>query len=478
MAPSDIRHHLLTVFGAAVDAVAAGPALTAALERAGVSTQRRVWILSMGKAAQPMAEAAVEALRRKGARPAGGIVIPPTASLPPHSALSVTVGNHPIPGQRSNFAAARLGEIVTRILPEDEVWVLLSGGTTSLVAAPELGVRNDELVELFDLLLSSGRDVAFMNRVRKRFLKWGAGRLAAALEPARVRNFIVSDVIGDDLNVIGSGPCMPDDSTAGEVRSMLVEAKLWARVPMGVKRYLAAAERDKTLETPKPGAPAFYKVEKRVVASNRMALEAAATKAFAIGYEPRIMTTPISGEAADYGRQIASALIAFRAAGAATGRLATPIRTASVTPRVSAAIAQATGGEPRRAGPLGTCFIWGGEPTVTLGDAPIGRGGRCQELALAAARELGAAGDAANGVVLLAGGTDGRDGTSDVAGAVVDGSTWKAVEGTSRDPERHLREHDSYHALAAAGALFRTGLTYTNVMDVVIGVCASGGIPD
>jgi hydroxypyruvate reductase len=153
--------------------------------------------------------------------------------------------------------------------------VLLSGGASSLAAAPEGAIKPDELLTLYTLLLSSGLDITAMNIVRKRFSRWGAGRLAVALHPARVRNFIVSDVIGDDLSAIGSGPCVPDDTTAAVVHSLLADAGLWERIPLSMRRYVMAVERDPSLETPKPGHPAFRHLEKRVIASNRLALDAA-----------------------------------------------------------------------------------------------------------------------------------------------------------------------------------------------------------
>jgi hydroxypyruvate reductase len=326
--------------------------------------------------------------------------------------------------------------VTARVEAGDEVWVLLSGGTTSLVGAPEPGMAPLELTALYRLLLGSGLDITAMNRIRKRFTRWGGGKLARALVPARVKVYIVSDVIGDDLPSIGSGPCVPDPTTAAEVRALLEGAGLWRRMPESARTLVTSAEAGRTAETPKPGDPAFARVALELIASNRLALEAAAKRAIELGLVPSVMETPISGEASAVGAAIASHLLDRRA---------------SYPDSQSGAFA----------------LIWGGETTVSLGDTGGGLGGRCQELALAAAQVMKSAPD---GLALLAAGTDGRDGPTDAAGAIIDGNTWAAIQANGRDPSRDLAAHDAYHALDAAGALLRPGLTGTNVMDIVIGI--------
>ncbi len=441
--PIDAQMALVQLYWAAVRSVAPGPALTTALERLSkqVATQR-VWIIAIGKAANPMAVAAVEFLQKNGAEPAGGVIVAPRVLPSPHPRLEFVAGDHPLPGARSLTAAHAVARAAGQVKAEDEVWVLLSGGATSLMAAPEGAIKPEEMMQLFDLLLGSGLEIATMNLIRKRFTRWSGGRLAAALKPARVRNFIISDVIGDDLAAIGSGPCTPDPSTAGEVRSLLESSKLWDRVPGTIRHYLAAVARDPSHETPKAGDDTFANVERKIVASNRVALEAAAARARELGYEPRILGTALAGEASIVGKRLASTLISY------CGSAGTPL-----TKR-----------------PVQSCLLWGGETTVTLEGAP-GAGGRCQELALAAARELSTT-KSAQGATLLACGTDGRDGPTDAAGGIVDKETWGAIQRGGRDPDHDLAAHDSHPALDAAGALLRTDLTATNVMDIVIGVCA------
>jgi hydroxypyruvate reductase len=348
------------------------------------------------------------------------------------------------------FAAA-----AAAVAPGDEVWVLLSGGTTSLVGAPEDGLASADLSTLYTLLLGSGLDIAAMNQVRKRFSRWGGGKLARALAPARVRAFVVSDVIGDDLAAIGSGPLVPDPATADDVRRLLERAGLWTRVPPALRARLEAVQRGEMPETPKPGDAAFARVTLELVASNRLALEAAAKRAAELGLAPVVSAAPLAGEASAVGASVAASLLED----CAVPEIPQPDGPAPIP----------AGDGPAGSG-RGRCFIWGGETTVTLGDRP-GLGGRCQELCLAAARVLAGA---PAGLALLAAGTDGRDGPTDAAGAIVDGRTWRAIAEAGRDPERDLVAHDAYYALNAAGALLRPGLTGTNVMDVVIGICRGG----
>jgi glycerate 2-kinase len=385
-----------------------------------------------------MARAAVDFLRRRNLDPAGGLIVAPAPAAAPHPTLRVIAGDHPEPGPGSLAAAQALAEVAPRAASGGEVWVLLSGGTTSLLGAPVEGISPGELTRLYTLLLGSGLDISAMNRIRKRFTRWGGGRLARALAPALVRVYIVSDVIGDDVAAIGSGPCVPDPTTAAEVRRLLEESGLWERIPDPARGQVARAEAGQVAETPKPGDQAFARVTLELIASNGLALEAAAKRAAELGLAPVLSDTPIAGEASAAGASVAATLLQDCA---------------------------------RRDIPqpdLKRCWIWGGETTVTLGTGPAGLGGRCQELALAAARSLSGA---PPGIALLAAGTDGRDGPTDAAGAIVDGRTWASASAAGRDPARDLAAHDAYRALDAAGSLLKPGLTGTNVMDVVIGVC-------
>jgi glycerate 2-kinase len=435
------RALLQELYAAAVAAAAPGPAVRRALAEL-TPPQQPVWLFALGKAALPMAVAALEMLAAWRIGPAGGLVVPPAPGPPPHPALELVPGDHPEPGARSLAAAEALGRCTARVGPGHEAWVLLSGGATSLLGAPVEGVSPSDLAALYALLLGSGLDIAAMNRIRKRFSRWGGGRLAAALASAgRVRVFVISDVIGDDLASIGSGPCVPDGTSAAEVRRALETAGLWSRLAPGLRAVVSAAATGPAPETPKPGDPAFARVETRLIASNRLALAAAADRARSLGLAPHIVEQPLAGEAAEAGTRVAAEVLKY---------------------------CRASGSQPERPP---HCVIWGGETTVTLGPGPAGVGGRAQELALAAARELARGAPPGSTPALLAAGTDGRDGPTDAAGAVVTAETWDAIRRAGRDPERDLAAHDAYPALEAAGALLKPGLTGTNVMDVVFGIC-------
>jgi glycerate-2-kinase len=228
---------------------------------------------------------------------------------------------------------------------------------------------------------------------------------------------------------------VPDPTTATQIRRLLEGAGLWGRIPLSARALVTATEAGSIAETPKPGDAAFAGVTSEIIASNRLALEAACSRARTLGLDAAVIDEPIAGEAAETGARIAAALVE----GCGTMRRASARR----------------------------CTVWGGETTVTLSEG-FGLGGRCQELALAAAKVLGSS---RADVTLLAAGTDGRDGPTDAAGAIVDRNTWKAIAATGTDPARELEAHNAYYALHAAGALLRPGLTGTNVMDVVIGIC-------
>lgn len=441
--PTDPRALLTELYWAAVTAAAPGPALRAALDQHAASLDHPIHLLALGKAAHPMAVAAVEWLAARGREPAGGLLVVPEPSAAPHPALAVAVGDHPQPGMGSLGAADALGLAVQRVRPGHEVWVLLSGGTTSLIGAPVAGVTPTDLTQLYRLLLGSGLDITAMNRIRKRFARWAGGRLAAALHPAHVKNFTISDVIGDDLGSIGSGPCVPDASSAAEVRTALGSAGLWDQLPAPLQQHLAAVMRGELPETPKPDAPAFATTRTILIASNRLALEAACRRAEAAGLDARLLDTALAGEAAEVGRRLGAGLLAYDATNVAGAQV----------------------------GPMNkdTVLVWGGETTVTL-PPDAGLGGRSQELALAAA---GALADAEPGrrpaITLLAAGTDGRDGPTDAAGGFADSGTWSRARAAGRDPAADLAHHASNAALAAAGDLFETGMTGTNVMDLVLG---------
>ena len=447
--PAEARSLLVELYGAAVAGAAPGPVTTAALQGFPARGNQRIWIYAMGKAAHPMAAAAVAALKRQLLTIVGGVIIAPELEPSPHAALRALQGNHPLPGRLSFTAAERIGDTAVGMRSDDIAVVLLSGGVSSLIAAPLRGMSEADVGQLFELLLGAGLDIHQMNGVRKRFTRWGAGRLALALAPARTFTFAISDVIGDDPADIGSGPCTPDAMTVKEVVDLLQRTSLLARLSPAMREYLTGVARGSLPETPKTTHPAFAHVSTRVIGSNRLAVDAVAAHARTLPMDADVISAPLSGDAASCGAALADALLVRAQQG--------------------------------RCG----CVVWGGETTVELnsrsphlvgGHAAIGTtepppsGGRCQELVLAAARRLAQAGDVAQRITLLAAGTDGRDGTVDAAGAFADAHIWSAIRESGRDPEVALRRHESHAALAAAGALLPRRYTGTNVMDVVIGL--------
>jgi len=431
------RALLLELYDAAVAAAAPGAATARAIDALELGRARRVWLFAIGKAARPMAAAAVRSLQRGLHSIIGGVVVAPDDAPAPYPTLATMCGDHPVPGRHSFEAAVKIGEVAAGRRGTDIAIVLLSGGASALIGAPVRGVAESDYIALHELLLGSGLDIAEMNSVRKRFSRWSAGRLALALAPAATYCLAISDVASDDMSVIGSGPCVPDTTTAKDVRERLERVALFDRIPQAMRDYLGGVARGTTPETPTVAHPAFAHITARVIGNNRIALDGVAASAREHGLESRIMPARLDGEASAAGEAIARTLLASRAASSTSG-----------------------------------VVVWGGETTVTLGartGSPAG-GGRCQELALAAARVFHDAGSAADGITLLAAGTDGRDGATDAAGAVIDATTWSAIAAAGRDPGRSLAGHESYGALAAANALIPRRDTGTNVNDVVIGL--------
>jgi hydroxypyruvate reductase len=481
--PIPPRRLLVELYDAAIAGALPETATRTAVSAFAIPQPTRVHIIAIGKASVAMTAGALRALGEVGIAPAGGVVVAPaplsgrrktepllvreplgtqsSQATPSRGAtgaaervapLQLVFGDHPVPAGGSLAAATAIGEAVAAVNATDLVLVLVSGGGSSLAAAPAPdvpGLTQADIGTLYSVLLASGADIHVVNSVRKRFARWTGGRLAAVVAPAQVQCLAVSDVPGDDLGIISSGPAVGDAVPAGILLAALRASGLWSQLPPLAQSHLEAAAAGRVADTLKPDAPALKHVSARVIVSNHHALASAADRARAAGIdEVTIESMPITGEAAIAGVRMASDLIARR---------------------------------KRARGPhISRCVLWGGETTVTIqegsgatldgGTAASPLGGRCQELALAAARSLADADERATGITLLAAGTDGRDGPTDAAGAIVDRGTWRTIAAAGRDPARDLARHDSHRALDAGGALFRPGLTGTNVMDVAIGL--------
>lgn len=443
---------MLDLYDAAITGAAPGPVTAAALRDFQARPGQRLWLYALGKAAHQMAAAAITSLQRSLHTIAGGVIVAPELAASPYATVTALKGDHPLPGRHSFTAADKIGETAAGMRSDDVAIVLMSGGATSLIAAPLRGMAESDLGQLFELLLGSGLDIRAMNAVRKRFTRWGAGRLALALAPARTYAYVMSDVLGDDPADVGSGPCTPDPNTVKDVVALLQSSGILPKLSPAMRDYLTSVARGVIPESPKQTHPAFAHVSTRIIGSNRLALDAVVAHAASISLDIDLMTSPLQGDAAQSGSAVAAALLQ-----------------------------RAQDGRPG-------CIVWGGETTVRLTPpAPVftGRGaptleipvpgvppsgGRCQELALAAAKALAQGGDAARHITLLAAGTDGRDGPTDSAGAFADASTWPAIRDTGRDPDLALQRHDSHAALGSVGALLARRHTGTNVMDVVLGI--------
>jgi len=403
--------------------------LEALLEKP-LGAYRRVLVVGTGKASMAMAGAA-EALL--GNHLDGGLVVVPhgyQASLPASqrapAIVEVVEAGHPVPDRAGVEAAAQGLSLADSCTEEDLLLVLISGGGSALWPAPADGLSLEAIQETVRLLLHSGADIHQMNTLRKHLSRIKGGHLAAAAFPATMWALVVSDVVGDDLSVIASGPTVPDGSTYDEAVAVLHAYGLWERVPSPVRDHLLRGRRGLRPETPKPGADLFARTQTLLLGSNREALEAARTAAAQRGYAARIIARDLVGEAREIGRAIARRAV------------------------------QVPDDRP-------VCLLWGGETTVTV--TGLGRGGRNQEVALAAALELDGS---RRRVVVLSGGTDGIDGPTDAAGA------WATPQTASRglDPAAYLANNDAYSFFEQNGGLLKPGPTHTNVMDVQIALIA------
>jgi len=429
------RDVLEQLFRAGVEA--ADPRVATARAVGALDLDGRVAVLSLGKGGRAMAAGAIAVLHERDLPVAAALVVSHLAEGDPIPGVSYVVGDHPEPGDGSARAAEEIGRFTKIAHDADHVVVLLSGGATSLCAAPVDGVPVAAMREAFTVLLHAGVPIHVMNAFRRRILRWGAGRLAVALQPARVHCLIVSDVMGNDLEAIGSGPCVPDPLRADDILALRQQHDLQS-LPYELLAHLRRVADGEEPETAKPGNPEFRSVETHILLDNEAAVRAVQAEAIRCGFVVGARPAPLAGEAAEAGRSIAGEFL-----------------------RLAGDRSTAVGDRP-------VIAVWGGETIVTIGSDGKGRGGRCQELALACAQSLHEAGENAQGIAVLAAGTDGRDGPTDAAGAIVDAQTWSRIAGAGREPARDLTEHDAYAALKAAGDLLVTGATGTNVNDLVI----------
>ncbi|MBI9087098.1 MAG: glycerate kinase [Desulfobacterales bacterium] len=388
---------------------------------------RNIYVVGAGKAAAPMA-AAVEMLLKE--RLTAGMVTVKYGHSAPLNQIHIAEAGHPVPDDSGARAAARILEMASRAGPDDLVICLISGGASALMPLPVTGITLAEKQAVNRLLLACGADIHEMNTVRKHLSAIKGGQLARAAHPATLLSLILSDVVGDDLDVIGSGPTVADTTTFADCIDIIARYHLAGDLPGPVTARIRAGLAGKVPETPKPGEAFFARSLQVVVGSNLEAARAAMDRARTMGFNALILSTMITGDTA-------------------------------AAAQLHGAIAR----EVVRSGlpvPPPACIISGGETTVAVTGS--GTGGRNQEFALHAALAIAGAGE----VVILSAGTDGTDGPTDAAGAMVDGETIRRAKALGLDPHGSLAQNDSYPFFRALGDLLITGPTCTNVMDLRI----------
>lgn len=436
----NLHDSALAIFHAALDAADPRAAVRRTLRREGdrlsvgartydLARVRRVFVIGFGKASGAMAQAVEEIL---GDRIEGGWISVKYRHGVPLQKVHLHQAGHPLPDENSLLGAQKTLELLDQTGKNDLVICLISGGGSAILELPVPGVSLDDLRTMTDVLLRSGATINEINTLRKHISQVKGGQLARR-SAAPIISLILSDVIGSPLDTIASGPTAPDSTTYAEALRIVEQRGVRAQLPQSIVRHIERGGRETTHEipdTPKDGDPIFERVQNVVIADNAIACEAALNAARDRGFNPLLLSTYVQGEA----REVAKLLAAIAKEIAASNRpVARP-----------------------------ACVVAGGETTVTVrGD---GKGGRNQELALAAAIELAAM----ENVLVLSGGTDGTDGPTDAAGAVADGLTLKRAAEKGMDARLYLERNDAYHMFGPLGDLVITGPTNTNVNDVML----------
>ncbi len=395
-----------------------------------LSQFNRIFVIGAGKAAAFMAHALEDVLRdciREGI-----VVVKYGHAMKCHK-ITVRKAGHPVVDSNSIRATAEILTLLEKVEKNDLVICLISGGGSALLERPAHTISLADLRSTFNLLLGCGATIDEINVVRKHLSLVKGGQLAQAIAPATCVSLIISDVIGDRLESIASGPTAADSSSFADAYQIVGKYDIENELPTIVKNYLLDGINGKNPETLKLGDPIFRKVHNFILANNLSALKAAHQKAEDMGFHSLILSSRIQGEARQAAKIIASLI-------EETVENQFPI-------------------------PRPTCLLWGGETTISLQGS--GKGGRNQELVLAA---LIALKEISAPYLFLSAGTDGTDGPTDAAGALITPEIWQAVDDHQLDPERFLVNNDAYHFFEQTGGLIKIGATGTNVMDLMIGL--------
>ena len=440
-----MRKHALQIFEAglqAVDPVAAinhyvtvsDSVLSIGEQQFKLKDYDRILIIGAGKAVAPMAKTMEDHL---GNRIAAGVIVTKDEHGLPLKKVKVCEASHPVPDARGVAGTEEILALVKKAGERDLIICLISGGGSALLIAPVEGISLAGKQEATRLLLACGATIHEFNAVRKHLSRVKGGRLAQKAYPATVTSLILSDVVGDDLDVIASGPTVPDSSTFHDAEQILKDYGIWDQLAANVRNHLEKGSAGQIADTPKPGDTAFKKCSQVLVGTNLQALEAAGKAAEHLGYRPLILSSKIEGEA----REVAKFYTAIaKEVLSSSNPMETPV-----------------------------CVLAGGETTVTISGE--GLGGRNQEFALAAAMAI----DGVKNLVVLSGGTDGTDGPTDAAGAMADGATLARAREKNMDPKDFLRRNDSYRFFQKLDDLVMTGPTRTNVMDIYMLLVGSVG---
>jgi len=389
---------------------------------------RNIYVLGGGKASGLMAEAIEEIL---GDKITSGVinVLKGTEKMVKTKKIKINGATHPIPGEEGVNSTKAMLEIARKAGKDDLIIVLISGGGSALMPCPADPVTLEDKKIVTNLLLKCGATINEINVVRKHLSEFKGGQLAKTAYPATLVNLIISDVVGDPLDIIASGPTVPDSSTFQDAYNVLKKYNLLNKIPENIKKRIQLGLSGKIEETPKPGDKIFRNVHNILIASNRTACIAAVKKARELGINSMLLSTYIEGEARHVGAVLAGLAKEIH-------NYDTPIKKPAV-------------------------IVCGGETTVTV--VGNGKGGRNQELALGSALKI----SGLNGIVIASVGTDGKDGTSDAAGAIVDGQTLKRAQKLGLDTTKYLANNNSYMFFKKLGDAIFTGTTGTNVNDLI-----------
>ena len=434
-----MREHALAIFNAAVSAVQPscllpknicldGNKLLLHNQSFSLKDLEHIYIIGAGKASAAMALETEKILSEHIEK---GIVVTKYLHSLPLQKIKCIEAGHPLPDENSLLAAKEIMELVKQAGEKDLIIALISGGASSLLADHPPGTSLDEVQDLFRLLLNSGATINEMNAVRKHLSLIKGGQLAKQAYPATLVSFILSDVIGDPLDVIASGPTVGDPTNFKDAYVILQKYDLIKKLHPAVDAWMRKGLMGEIDDTPKPGDYFFERTFNYIIGANRIALKAAALKAEELGFVPFIVTDKLSGEADEEAKELIEYISMYRGARPA-------------------------------------CILMGGETTVTI--KGNGKGGRNQQFALAALEELmnNNGVEAVRNSLILSAGTDGSDGLTEVTGALVDIETINKTTELGLDISSFLDNNDSYNFFAKAGGHIITGATQTNVMDIVI----------